>query len=187
MEPSKLVALVRSLSNASQNLTHAELVNCHRLSHVVQAASQHEWRRIITTSPHDAVLTVYMSDGWGGDVRSVCTARSGGAQLVLRRGKLRQEFLLQRGFMKKQSVDGAMATCMRVAEPLGLGLGRGAWSVFSGGLRFRGDPQGLGRNRDHDIVLCFRWLSLRTVEQTPDSKASAILFEGSWLRSWTSA
>ena len=85
-----------------------------------------------------------MSDGWGGDVRSVVTARSGGAQLVLRRGKLRQEFLLQRGFMKKQSVDGAMATCMRVAEPLGLGLGRGAWSVFQAACDWEAIPRVLG-------------------------------------------
>ena len=106
--------------------------------------SQHEWRRIITTNPNDAVLTVYMSDGWGGDVRSTCTAKSG-AQYVLRRGKLRQEFLLQRGFIKKkQSFDGAMSTCMRVAEPLGLGLGRGAWSVFQAACDFEAIPRVLG-------------------------------------------
>ncbi len=107
--------------------------------------------------------------------------------MVFRLGRLRHEFLLQRGFMKKEFYDGAMSTCMRLSEPLGLGRGRGGLGNCLGGLRLGGDPKSIGCSRDYDILLCLRWLSLHPVEQTPHSKAPVVLLQDARLRPWTSA
>ena len=93
--------------------------------------------------PEAPSLTVYMSDGWSADVSSWCQKLTG-EHVVRRRGKLRWEFLLQRGILKILTGDDRIEVAVKLSEPICLSSGRKAWSFFTAGCAFLPVPRNLG-------------------------------------------
>ena len=144
MQAPELVRLIQRLGAPAAMLTEAEVADCHRLAHVLRVTTEHDWQRIVSHRPEEPTLLVYMSDEWAGDVRSCTTNKIAGSHLVLRRGQLRHEFLLQRGIIRKSFADGTEIVSMKLAEPLGLGLGRGAWNMVQAGCDFMATARSMG-------------------------------------------
>jgi hypothetical protein len=160
-----LVSMMRRLGCPSAVLSQRDMSDCHRLSHVLQVVTDHEWRTAIKSCPIEPVLTMYMSDGWGGDVRST-TAAWAGAHLVLRRGKLRHEFLLQRIFFEKMFLGRVGLHCREGCRASGVELGERSMAGLPSWLRLPGDAQGTRCYRDYDFLLPLRRLPFHSVGKT---------------------
>ena len=80
-----------------------------------------------TESP---VLFAYLSDGWGTKMptqhRHVV-----GEHVFRREGKVRVEYLCERGILKTFSPTGEIRMAMRMSEPRGMAHGKSGWHIFA--------------------------------------------------------
>ena len=143
MDPDAFVQLVQELSVVSKCLNPSELADCYRLSHVFQSYGDEKIATMIQTNQHNPVLVSYISDGWSADTNSCSTAEIGSYH-VFRRGKLRVEFVLQRGLLKVRENDGTIKAAFKIAEPVGMSNGKKAWHFFTAGCEFMDSPRILG-------------------------------------------
>jgi len=143
MEPNEFVSMVHSLAGVAQTLSEGQVDDCHRLSDIICNYSQLKWERLIVSNPDAPSLSVYMADGWSADVASYVTDKVG-STLVRRRGKLRHEFLLQRGLLNILTGDGRMVFAVKFSEPIGMARGRKAWNFFTAGCEFSSLSRHLG-------------------------------------------
>ena len=92
---------------------------------------------LIDGNPASPAAFVYMSDGWSTRVQSRFTKITKDEHLVVRGGRYKHEFLLQRGLVKKKSRRLGPETVMLFGYPRGLCKGRGAWNCFTASAEFR--------------------------------------------------
>ncbi len=103
-------------------LKKPELATVYLLADVFSNYSNLKWERLLAAYPDAPSLTVYMSDGWSADVSSWCQKLIG-EHVVRRRGKLRWEFLLQRGILKIITGDDRIEVAVKMSEPICLSSG----------------------------------------------------------------
>ena len=88
----------------------------------------------------------YQQDGWSCDMssRKVSKIQLDHSALVVRRnGRLRMEYMLNRGFAKRMVGD-VVEVAVKVGEPIGMSLGKAAWHAFSAACDFVPIPRSLG-------------------------------------------
>ena len=130
MDASALVRLALLLGRVGGQLSATETGQAHRLSQAIQHGMRARWEELVREHPDDVILTVYMSDGWGADTASHHRVPLG-LHTVVRAGKLRHEFLLQRGLIRVYRRDGEVLLAQQVFEPVGLAAGRTALHCFT--------------------------------------------------------
>ena len=130
MEPDEFRKLVNSLGRASAILSRPELTKLAAVAEALYEGLLTKWRKLLETYPEDIAMSIYLADGWSASVRSTETAQIG-THLVLRRGRLKHEFLLQRRMLKVMLPDETVKKVMLVHEPVGLRNGRSSWHIFS--------------------------------------------------------
>ena len=143
MDHDKFVSLVHSLSVTSLSLNERDLSMVYSLADVFSRYTSLKWERLLAAYPEAPSLSVYMSDGWSADVSS-WSQKFIGQHVVRRRGKLRWEFLLQRGLLKILTGDDRIEIAVKLSEPICLGSGRKAWSFFTAGCDFLPVPRHFG-------------------------------------------
>ena len=101
-----------------------------KLSHVLLQFSQAKVARVLETFPEAPIVFMHAADGWGVDIPQTVRFLAPNSGLkVTRAGKLRQEFLLQRGFLRRVRGDGSHELIATMSYPRGLGTGRSAFHI----------------------------------------------------------
>mgnify|MGYP000057996702 FL=1 len=83
--------------------------------------------------PSSPVLYAYLSDGWGCYVEETFIDPS---CVVVRKGRSRAEFLLERGIVKVLDDNDDVRMAMILSHPRGMTLGKKAWNVFTAACDF---------------------------------------------------
>jgi hypothetical protein len=137
-----MLAAVERCARASSPLNGtAALTELRRLAFVLQEHASLRFRALLKTD--EPCLAVYFADGWGATLQSSVEAKVG-SYTVRRRGRLRNEFLLQRASVKVLRNTGQVEMAMLVGEPIGMGHGRSCWHIFSAACDFMPLPRIIG-------------------------------------------
>ena len=100
METHELRDLIAELAAAKNVLTTQDVDDCYRIAEVVQRRGRKKAQDSISGCPGRPTAFVYMRDGWSASVSSR-TKVADDEHVVLRHGRYKHEFLLQRGLLKK--------------------------------------------------------------------------------------
>ena len=109
-------------------LSRVDVKDVAKIAYAMQSYLDERWDQLLAQHPDDICLVT--SDGWSGNVTSTTTGCMGSYHIV-RRGKLRCEFGLQRALLKSLRPDGSVETAMRIAEPIGMRNGKSAWHCLA--------------------------------------------------------
>ena len=132
MDTDGLVELVRAVAEPSRSLQRDERDGCLKLAFALQDVLRRKWASIVCQHPNEPAMFTYMADGWGAMINKTIRRPIPGSHLVVTRaGRLRQEFLLQRGIGSISLPTGETSHVMLVQEPIGLGKGRKAGHHFT--------------------------------------------------------
>ena len=137
METQELRDRIKVLTVPKSVLSQSEVDECYRLCEVVQRKCRQKADKMVQDSPSSPAAFVYMCDGWSASVSSSHTKVVSDEHVVLRRGKYKHEFLLERGLLKKKSRDMQNDMAVLFGYPRGLCKGRSAWNCFTAALEFR--------------------------------------------------
>ena len=125
------------LAAPSAALGHHAITEIRRLLACAQSALQRRWDFLLATACREKqpVLCVYGSDGWGTNLHEGHAYEVGGC-IVRRAGKVRAEFLLERGILKTIDVDLHIEMAMRISVPRSLTLGKLGWHMFGAAVDY---------------------------------------------------
>ena len=136
--------LVRRYARIPQEHAMTEAL---KLAHVLTTYSQQQVMCALRAFPDAPVLWMHGSDDWGCDVpKTVCRLVPNSGLKVTRNGRLRQEFLLQRGFLRRRRPGGTHALIAVVGNPRGLGCGRSAFHIMAAIMEWQPLLRGQGFN-----------------------------------------
>ena len=114
-----------------------ELDDVYRLATAVGDVMRDRCSQLLEAGKQRAVLNVYMSDGWGKKIRTSVSAKLEGTGVkLIREGRFKHEFLLERSLVRTYSRTAGHALGMEVGPPRGLEFGRASWHLFSAGTQF---------------------------------------------------
>ena len=133
MEPHSLANHILELSEPERTLTKPEQRRAVRLARALQKYAKTSVHELIRSHPGDPLMHVYMSDGWSAKLGTT-NAKKVGSFVVVRRGKEKLEFLLQRSFVKMLHRDSSITYRHIISEMVGLKNGRKALNLFYGCL-----------------------------------------------------
>ena len=138
-------ALVEQYSKVSYNCTEAELDEVYRLCCALSAVLEARTMQMLETDKDRCLMSCYMSDGWGKKVRTVSTAAADGVKVV-REGRFKHEFLLERSMLRGFSGTGAPIMSMGFGPPMGMCNGRGSWNIMNAASQFSPALRSLGHD-----------------------------------------
>lgn len=139
MHADDFVALCEHFSTVGNSLSAKDVRDVIRLSATLQKFMQDDLQRFITRHCEEPVMQVYINDGWSRMLNGKFTSTVKGSHLrVCRNGKLRHEFLLQRGIVRVNSLLGEELANIIVKEPIGMHLGKKTGHVFTASCEFLG-------------------------------------------------
>ena len=104
MDSAEIQDLMAELQSVSLDMNDEQLSNAHRFGAVLEDLATERCREVIRAANKGPLLQVFMSDGWSVDMRSRVASEHDGVR-VDRRGRMRTEFVLQRGILKCQRGD----------------------------------------------------------------------------------
>lgn len=118
-------------------LTDIELRECAQLAEALKEVLLEDAKRLLSSSSGQPVLFSYQSDA----TSLLCTAQQqaalgSSAQVVIRRGKVLHELLMQRGFLKMRTPSGQDRVAILMRDPLPLTAGKSVWHLFSAAVGF---------------------------------------------------
>ena len=133
MNATEFAANVRKLSTPALINTDKDKRLVKKLSHVICSYLRRAAERLIGLYPSSPVLYAYLSDGWGCYVEETFVDPS---CVVVRKGRSRAEFLLERGIIKVLDDNDHVHMAMILSHPRGMTLGKKAWNVFTAACDF---------------------------------------------------
>ena len=132
--PHEFRALVEKYSNVGCSLD-GELPDAWRVGLAASHVMRQRWAEQLRKHAGKPTLFVYMNDGWSTDVSEVVTAGVG--EFTTRNeGRVREEFLLERTFLRHRRADGGSDLSIIVAPPKALKHGKTALCMFATGVQF---------------------------------------------------
>ena len=143
MEPSQFRDLVMMHCQTGRVESNGDLDVVHRLGTVICDRLQAKLDSLLRINRTRPVLCAYLSDGWGAKVSSRC-AITHGDHVVVRHGKVRHDFLLERGIFRMRRPDGESDIAFLTGPPRGLSKGKSAWNMFSAACEFQGSTRVCG-------------------------------------------
>ena len=122
-------AVLHKYANVNACLTAQEVAEAIVAGHVV--VDHLEYLRLTTLADNRraVAMSMYMSDGWGSFINSTKVGHVGDYH-VIRNGKTRKEFLLERSVLKVLT-GGETKVHMMFYPPISLENGKKAWNVFT--------------------------------------------------------
>lgn len=129
------IAEFERLASPSQVCTRRDLDVCLRLGTALVHTLRGRGTRLVHDNVEKPVMQVYQSDGWGSTISGKFFQEVDGKR-VLRHGRQRLEFMLERGIIRCHDAAGAPLKAMIFGPPRGLTAGRSSWHFFAGGADF---------------------------------------------------
>ena len=133
--PDDLREAVERLTISGSVLGKTDLDLAYKLALSLQHAMRLSTRQLIERNQNRPIMYIYMNDGWGQSVQEV-NSIAAGDHLVLRRGKYRHEFIVERGLVKTCKPGGGVDISLLLAAVRALKGGRTAWHLFGAGAGF---------------------------------------------------
>lgn len=140
MDPQSLQRHVGRLCQTGQVLSKTELDECYRIGVVINGRLRDKVQELLRSRPTSPILCAYLSDGWSARVSSRCVS-SVGDHRVVRHGRVRHEFLLERAIYRSPNPSGGSDFATVLAPPRGLSKGRSAWHIFASACEFVCSPR----------------------------------------------
>lgn len=122
---------------AGRVLNSEEVAENEQLAELVKWHLRQCAHRLLEESKHRPVLFAYSSDATPVLTQtSAVSASSSATPLVVRRGKVLEELLMQRGLVKTFAGTGQPKMAVVMADPVPLSEGKKAWNLFSAACDF---------------------------------------------------
>ena len=124
MELDEFLDTIRRLKQPSLCLSKADKALTFKLAYAFRVFQRRRLRELVDCAPYDPAMLVVMADGWGSFISNTVKEAIPGSHLTItRNGKLRHEFILQRGLavFQRESVSERV---MLFEAPIGMGKGR---------------------------------------------------------------
>ena len=144
MEPDEFLDRLATLTVAKSVLSKGDVDDCFRYCEVIQAACREKARRVVRDNASRPLMFVYMCDGWSATVDARPVQRVDDEHLVIRNGRYKHEFLLERGMVRKRSRDQVDDFTMLFSYPRGVCKGRSAWNCFTAATEFHPSLRQMG-------------------------------------------
>ena len=104
MDRSEISDLIEELQSVSLDMEPEQMGDTHKVCAILEDMSNERCRDVVRSAGMGPVLQTFMSDGWSCDMRQrVCTTH--GDASVVREGRMRTEFVLQRAILKSKRGD----------------------------------------------------------------------------------
>eukprot|EP00928_Gymnodinium_smaydae_P100190 TRINITY_DN9770_c0_g3_i2.p1 TRINITY_DN9770_c0_g3~~TRINITY_DN9770_c0_g3_i2.p1 ORF type:complete len:527 (+),score=53.94 TRINITY_DN9770_c0_g3_i2:37-1581(+) len=154
------------LSAASKHLTNSAVFEVRQIDEAIQEVSRKKEFQMLKEHRRRPLLVQYMSDGWSCRVRERLHEGLEDYAHVTRSGRLRLEFLLQRGFFVGNCFSLAHAErVMVLGDPRALRQGRSAWNIFQARVEFFPLPRVAGHRGPLTNVYVFDGLHAETLSK----------------------
>ena len=129
MDPNDLVADIVRLCQVNAVLDSQDLSLCNKYGQALVDLTRQEAHETLQANDGRPVMLVYICDGWSARVRSDHRRQDQSGQKIVRQGRSRQEFLLQRGILRVGSAGRGEKLHMLFSAPRALHLGKTSWNV----------------------------------------------------------
>ena len=143
--PCKVLDLMGDFSRVTFKIEDCDRSKVKLTAAVVEDWSSWAINTDIREYPDAVHMKVFLSDGWSCMVSQTFTAQVDG-ELVRRKGRRRQEFLLQRVIQKCALPNGRLSLRMKFVRPRPLTRGRCHWNVFTAARETSGYMREEGAN-----------------------------------------
>ena len=113
-----------------------DLSLCNKYGQALVDLTRQEAHETLQANDGRPVMLVYICDGWSARVRSDHRRQDQSGQKIVRQGRSRQEFLLQRGILRVGSAGRGEKLHMLFSAPRALHLGKTSWNVLTACAEF---------------------------------------------------
>ena len=170
MDPDGLLALMETLTVPGKTLENAELDTAYRLVCACMHTMRQREHRLRDRCSDMPLLQVYMSDGWTCETSVRHVQNAGTESRVASEGKVKHEFLLERGILRCRGAAGSEDIVFQLGVPRALTKGKTHENFFAFACEFLKPA----RLRGHVGPLC----SVLVLDGNPLNNAMGDLLEG---------
>lgn len=136
--PEEFRQLVEQITVPGLVCSHGDLDTILRLVAAVMSVLDKKADELVQKFDNQPVMACYQSDGWSACLSDTTTMKLGAKeQRVRREGRYKHEFLLGRGMLRANHLDGRPWLAMCFSAPRALRKGRGSWHMLAAGCEFR--------------------------------------------------
>ena len=133
MDPNDLVADIVRLCQVNAVLDSHDLSLCNKYGQALVDLTRQEAHETLQANDGRPVMLVYICDGWSARVRSDHRRQDQSGQKIVRQGRSRQEFLLQRGILRVGSAGRGEKLHMLFSAPRAHTLGENVVECWTSG------------------------------------------------------
>ena len=154
LSASGIRAVFLEFCKAGKTLNHTDERLAAHLAEALRDFMHTRGDALVTKNKHAPMMYFYSSDCTSYKCGSMVRSQGNEATVVIRRGKILEEFLMQRGFVEVLTAGGQKKVAVLPGVPRSMGLGKKTSNLFMASTTFHSDARLSGHTGMHIMFFC---------------------------------